>query len=172
MQAVKPPGCTEEVSRGLHNRRPTVLLGDSQVRSQEPFGILVHLHSGQKPPFCPMMHQATRANYPPKGPGRVLPEIKFGGVNVGRRNSVQDSAGRVLPLSDIGPRAALQAPTSSYPGSLERALSYQGLELSGRPRATPTNTAASRSDGCTARRTRADPPLPPSSLRPQVTGWS
>jgi hypothetical protein len=171
MQAVKPPGCTEEASRGLHNRRPTVLLGDSQVLSQEPSGILVHLHSGQKPPFCPMMHQATRANYPPKGPGRVLPEIKFGGVNVGRRNSVQDSAGRVLPLSDIGPRAALQAPTSSYPRGLERVLPRRGLELSGRPRATPTNTAASRSDGRTAPQDSSRSTTPhPSSSQPQVTG--
>lgn len=136
-----------------------MLLGDSQ----EPSGVLVHLDSGQKPPFCPMMHQAIRANYPPKGPGRVLPEIKFGGVNVGRINSVQDSAGRVLPLSDIGPSTTLQAPTSSCPGSLERVLPRRGLEL------PPTDTVASRFRRAhRPRRPRADPPPP--SLEFAATG--
>ena len=105
MQAVTPPG------------------SPSSKAHRAPGSLLVHLHSGPKPPFCPMMHQATRANYPPKGPGRVLPEKKFGGVNVGSRNSVLDVAGRVLPLSDIDPSADLELPrgpravraTSSYP---------------------------------------------------------
>jgi len=99
------------------------------------------------------MHQATRANYPPEGPGRVLPEKKFGGVNVGSRNSVQDSAGRVLPLSDIdlsadlelsrGPRAGSTAArpravraTSSYPQQPAGPRGQTGAPPRG-PRADP-----------------------------------
>jgi len=66
-----------------------------------------------------MMHQATRANYPLNGFGKVLPEIKFGGVRLYGLSNVLDVAGRVLPLSDIGTSTALQALTSSCPGGLE-----------------------------------------------------
>jgi len=126
-----------------------------------PRSLLVHLHSGPKPPFCPMMHQATRANYPPNSLGRVLPEKKFGGVNVGRRNSVQDSAGRVLPLSDLAPpppskrrpRAAQGASSGFYHG--EASSCPNDLEL------PPTDTEASRFRRAhRPRKTRADPPLP------------
>jgi len=121
MQAVKPPG------------------SPSSKAHRAPGGFPGTFWRSRSPPFCPMMHQATRGNCPPNSPGRVLPEKKFGGVNVGRRNGVLDVAGRVLPLSDIGPSTAFQAPTSSYPGSLERVLPRRGLELSGRPRATPSS---------------------------------
>jgi len=154
MQAVKPPG------------------SPSSKAHRAPGSLLVHLHSGPKPPFCPMMHQATRANYPPNSIGRVLPEKKFGGVNVGRRNSVLDSAGRVLPLSDIGPRAALQAPTSSCPGGPRAGSTAAG------PRAVQMTSSYPQQPAGPRGQTGAPPPQDssrfttphPSSSQPKATG--
>ena len=102
--------------------------------SQEPSGILVHLHSGPKPPFCPMMHQATRANYPPNSPGRVLPEIKFGGGKCGkekwRAGRCWQSSATIRLRPKRRPRAAQGA--SSCPGD---------------PELPPAAGGASRSDG-------------------------
>ena len=81
-------------------------------------------------------------------------------------SNVLDVAGRVLPLSDIGPSTAFQAPTSSFPGASSglyrgEASSCPGdLELP--PAASgasscpndlelpPTDNVASRSDEPTA----------------------
>ena len=137
----------------------------SSKTHRAPGSLLVHLHSGPKPPFCPMMHQATRANYPPEGPGRVLPEKKFGGVNVGSRNSVLDVAGRVLPLSDFKrrPRASQGASSGFY---RDEASSYPGdLEL------PPAASGASRPDGRTApARLELTHRPHPSSSQPKATG--
>jgi hypothetical protein len=132
-----------------------------------PGSLLVHLHSGPKPPFCPMMHQATRANCPPNRPGRVLPEIKFGGVNVRRRNSVQNSAGRVLPLSDM-------APASPSSADLELPRRPRAGSTMARPRAVratssyPQQPAGPRGQtGAPPRRPRADPQHPIPRVRSQ-----
>lgn len=86
---------------------------------------------------------------------------------------MQNSAGRVLPLSDLAPaqpfkrrpRATQGASSgfyrgeaSSYPNDLER---------------PPAASETSRSDGRTAPQASSRPTTPhPSSLQPQVTGWS
>ena len=116
MQAVKPPG------------------SPSSKAHRAPGSLLVHLHSGQGTP-------GHSGKLPPKGPGRVLPEKKFGGVNVGSRNSVLDVAGRVLPLSDFGPSADLELPR----GPRATPSSQRGLEVRRARR---------------PRKTRADPPPP------------
>ena len=118
-------------------------------------------------------HQATRANYPPKGPGRVLPEKKFGGVSLYGLSDVLDVAGRVLPLSDLGLFTALQAPTSSCPGGLERVLPRRGLELSKRPRATPNrHRGLEVQTGAPPRGPRADPQHPIPRAQPDCRSRS
>jgi len=97
-------------------------------------------------------HPATRANYPPKGPGRVLPEKKFGGGKCGKEKW---RAGRCWQSSaTIRPRATQGA--SSCPNDLELPPAASGASRSDGRAApaglepthnTPSLEFAARSDG-------------------------
>ena len=124
-----------------------------------PRSLLVHLHSGPKPPFCPMMHQATRANYPPKGPGRVLPEIKFGGGKCGKEKW---RAGRCWQSSATIRHGPFHRPSSA---DLELPRGPRAGSTAAGPRAVratssyPQQPAGPRGQtGAPPRGPRADPP--------------
>ena len=103
-------------------------------------------------------HPATRANYPPKGPGRVLPEKKFGGGKCGKEKwragrcwqssaTIRHRPPRSPSSADLelprGPRAGSTAArpravraTSSYPQQTPRPRGQTGAPPRG-PRADP-----------------------------------
>ena len=109
--------------------------------------------------FTSLSHDAPgySSKLPPKRPWQSSARKKVRG---GTFVWPEQRAGRCWQSSATirhRPPRALQAPTSSYPGGLERVLPRRGLELSGRPRATPN-----RQRGLEVRRAHRPAGLEPS----------